>query len=473
MKKILFMTAALVCAALSSCNKEESNSPVQPDAGQSIKLDISVTDPGTQTRAIKQGWEAGDKLNVWFKLDQQQEPDVVLTYNGSSWKAGAVRGGLTAAELSEAKGKWAYCYYEGFNDLSKYSYGLASEGTFSNTTTLGGTAYSQMPMIIMGNSEYTFDSSTNTLSTSLGEDGWIYMGDAQVVVAGLDNTNPGKYTLTCPQLYSLNSFNLSGNGNYDYNFHTMAGVSNEDGVAFYFLTSTSKKTDYEFTLTDYTDESNPVVKTYVVTGKALDSDYCEKCVGVKIAAGKFSPTTGTATARLDGTNEVSVDWVQLWTGGPKWATINVGVTSTSATGTDLYGGLYCWGETTDKDAEGYGDEGNSQLDETNDTATLLWGNNWRMPTKAEFSSLLDECTCTLVSGGLQVTGKGDYSGNTVFFPAAGYYVTKLYYVGESGFYWSSSPEDSEDAYRLGFSEGDKFVDESARCIGHSVRAVLK
>ena len=472
MKKIIFVAAALVCAAFSSCNNEGLNLPDQPDAGQSIRLDICVAPIAPDTRAIKQIWEAGDKLNVWFMKNQQQEPDVVLNYNGSSWEVGAARGGLTVGELSGADEKCAYCFYEGYNDLSKYSYGYDSDsstGSFSRTAALGGAP--QMPMVLAGLSDYTFDTSSNTLSTSLGSESWLYLSDVQVVVTGIGEEDADKYTLSCPQLYAVDGFDLKGSASMES--HTIAGVPNSDGVAFSFFTAATDETDYNFTLADYTDESNPVVKSYSVTGKTLDSDYFSKCVGITIPASKFAPTSGTADARLDGTDEVSVDWVQLWAGGPKWATVNVGVTSTSATGADLYGGLYCWGETVDKDSTGYGDESESPLGDTNDTATLLWGDNWRMPTSAEYSSLLSECTCDLVSGGLQVTGKDAYSCYSLFFPAAGYFVSKSYYVGESGFYWSSSPKGSEDAYRLGFSEGDKFVDESAKCVCHSVRAVLK
>ena len=76
-----------------------------------------------------------------------------------------------------------------------------------------------------------------------------------------------------------------------------------------------------------------------------------------------------------------VDWVQLWEKGPKWATINIGVTSTEATGTDLYGGYYCWGMTTNKDSKNeYCTRTSAIRGTTYDTAKNLWGERWEMPT---------------------------------------------------------------------------------------------
>ena len=46
---------------------------------------------------------------------------------------------------------------------------------------------------------------------------------------------------------------------------------------------------------------------------------------------KGDTVTGTAKAKLTGTGEVDVKWVQLWKDGPRWATINLGVTSASST----------------------------------------------------------------------------------------------------------------------------------------------
>lgn len=77
-----------------------------------------------------------------------------------------------------------------------------------------------------------------------------------------------------------------------------------------------------------------------------------------LTAGKYytlttGPVTGKADATIGDTTE-KVDWVQLWAGGPKFATQNVDGTMT-------------W---------------------TAANANTFWGTNWRVPTKEEMSGLL-------------------------------------------------------------------------------------
>ena len=179
-----------------------------------------------------------------------------------------------------------------------------------------------------------------------------------------------------------------------------------------------------------------------------------------------------------------VRWVQLWENGPKFAEYNVGATSATE-----YGGYYTWGGTY---ANGKGItwtddhiEGTSNLsctgDNITDTATKLWGENWRMPTKEEFSNLLAKCDVKWIDGstekynnttvtGLLCTGKGAYSSNSVFLPAAGFYDNIGVHVEGSGFYWSSTAN-GDYAYYLYFNSGDQKLDYD-RGYGYSVRAVL-
>ena len=187
-----------------------------------------------------------------------------------------------------------------------------------------------------------------------------------------------------------------------------------------------------------------------------------------------STTTGTAKATIGG-SEVDVNWVQLWENGPKFAEYNVGVTDGKA---ESYGGYYCWGSSIDKDQSAAYKSGTDPLTGTDDTATNLWGNNWRMPTEAELEALLTNCDVewTTVGGvnGRKFTGKvAPYTSNSVFLPAAGYcYYGGVHDQGFYGSYWSSTPNGSDYAYCLYFYSGGQGVDYDGRCHGYSVRAVL-
>ena len=188
-------------------------------------------------------------------------------------------------------------------------------------------------------------------------------------------------------------------------------------------------------------------------------------------------TTGTAKATIGG-SEVDVNWVQLWADGPKFAEYNVGVTDRKA---ESYGGYYCWGKSVDQDPGAECKGGSDVLSGTDDTATNLWGSVWRMPTKDELQALFNPTNCdvewTTVGGvnGRKFTGKGDYSSNSIFLPAAGYNYNGISLKGENGFYWSSSPDaaDSFYAYDLNFGSDGQRVGKDIRNYGFSVRAVLK
>lgn len=139
--------------------------------------------------------------------------------------------------------------------------------------------------------------------------------------------------------------------------------------------------------------------------------------------------------------------------GMKWATMNIGATSTTDKGL-----FFAWGETvgypynTNSDAKSfslsdykyaefdgsdyiytkYNDtDQKTQLDLEDDPARVNWGGNWRMPTHSEFQALTNACTVKLVHdngivstdmqpSGVHVVGflfidKTDYT-KTIYFP---------------------------------------------------------
>lgn len=195
-----------------------------------------------------------------------------------------------------------------------------------------------------------------------------------------------------------------------------------------------------------------------------------------------APTKGTAKATIGGKN-IDVNWVQLWAGGPKFAEFNVGAANNHA---EDYGGYYCWGKYIDKDPDGNYDTGTTVLSGNRDTATQLWGSNWRMPTIEEFITLAnndgsEKCTCNWVLNyngtginGRLFSGKDKYASNSIFFPATGSFNrAKVVDQGIDACYWSSSPGGPQGAHVLYFDstsiETQRF---SERIAGYSVRAVL-
>ena len=169
--------------------------------------------------------------------------------------------------------------------------------------------------------------------------------------------------------------------------------------------------------------------------------------------------------------------------GLKWASCNIGASSP-----EEYGDYFAWGETNTKDYYYYDNyslldismddiSGNAQYD----AATAKWGSTWRMPTKAEQEELLNNCTWSWTTQnevkGYKVIGP---NGNSIFLPAAGYrYQSESGYAGEKGYYWSSTPYDTENiydnsVYNIVFNnEGKELNDGGNPFYGRSIRAVTE
>ena len=211
------------------------------------------------------------------------------------------------------------------------------------------------------------------------------------------------------------------------------------------------------------------------------TNYVDRVFGISVrlitdASATPAPTpTTTGTAKRTG--DIDVNWVQLWAGGPKFAEYNVGVTDGKA---ESYGGYYTWGGSQDKVDDH--NTGESALSGESDTATKLWGSNWRMPTKAELEALINPTNCNVawtdnyngtgIKGSIY-TGKGDYASNSVFLPAAGdCYDGDVSGQGGYGGYWSSTPAVGDLVYVLIFDSGSQNVYYNTRNGGYSVRAVL-
>ena len=167
-------------------------------------------------------------------------------------------------------------------------------------------------------------------------------------------------------------------------------------------------------------------------------------------------------ANVEAVDEPSVaGGVQLWKDGPYWSEYNVG-----ASKPEEYGLYFWWGDTVGHAKAGswfrsdscptYGKtlaelmslgyiDSSEILRPEHDAATEHLGLPWRMPTREEIKALSENCdtkwiTRNGVSGRL-VTGRGEFSSNSIFLPAAGY-GTASYIdgVGSSCYYWSSSIE---------------------------------
>ena len=116
MKKItLFTIFGVALMALSACSKEEVPAP------KTLKLDLNITHD-SYTKAVKTGWESGDKIYVFFgnPEDHTTPAYLTLTFDGSSWTE-AWTAGLEAEIAATASGTLHAIYTPGKIGTISYS----------------------------------------------------------------------------------------------------------------------------------------------------------------------------------------------------------------------------------------------------------------------------------------------------------------------------------------------------------------
>jgi hypothetical protein len=175
--------------------------------------------------------------------------------------------------------------------------------------------------------------------------------------------------------------------------------------------------------------------------------------------------------------------------GTLWADRNVG----AKTETDC-GDYFAWAETKSKkeyswETYKFGSKNNlkkyndkdklTNIKLTDDTAQVIMGSDWSIPTKKQFQELIDNTEHEVienynnsnVDGMLFVSKHND---NTIFLPCAGVIKNEsndAIYV--DGLYWMSNidPNDSYNAYHLYFWDTSLYTVVTDRCYGLSVRGV--
>ncbi len=172
--------------------------------------------------------------------------------------------------------------------------------------------------------------------------------------------------------------------------------------------------------------------------------------------------------------------------GLLWATCNIGAKEPWERGIYFswgnadgyaYGSGYDFSETEYATTPGASLIVSIPVDEGYDAARANLGGSWRMPTTDEFAELFNtgyttnKWTTQNGINGRLVTSR--INGNSVFFPAAGYYRTTLKFEGTYGDYWSSSFISEISAYNLSFGSGGTYpLSSCCRFYGFPVRAVL-
>lgn len=116
-----------------------------------------------------------------------------------------------------------------------------------------------------------------------------------------------------------------------------------------------------------------------------------------------------------------------------------------------------------------------ELEAVNDAAAVELGGDWHIPTTLEMNMLKGNCDWVwdAVRNGYTVTGRGVYSANSIFIPAAGHCNSLISEYGIQGYYWTNriSYGQSYNALILRFDSDGQYTSDEGRGHGVSIRAV--
>lgn len=293
-----------------------------------------------------------------------------------------------------------------------------------------------------------------------------------------ESTYSDYINVTAAQLTYPSSVNISGSdkvietGNYQYTkaFNTDNFTAQVLSVVWSLTTNTAS------TLAS-SDNNSATVNVATVTETAVTATLT--CV-----------VTLTGNRTVQGTKEITIKERTVVQGfvdlglpsGLLWANRNIG-----ANAPEEFGLYFSWGNVEGHaEGSGYdfsdanynaspGKQISGDIALSQDAANAYWGGDCRMPTRLEFQELYDNCDSAWVTengvAGRRFTSKTN--GNSIFFPAAGfYYGTSLINRGSYGRYWSASRYSDSNGYSFSFGSGNvNPQDNDGRRCGFSVRAV--
>lgn len=388
MKKILYSVFMLATMVLAACSSEDTT---EPDVKRGMVLKANVED--TDTRAT-------------------------ITDNEGKWKFAFATGDKVKVGNDQVES-----YYTFTND------GTVFASTDAKQTTTAATWYAYFPgeTISLENQSGDFaDVAKNyalagaTASATTGSDGLTVTMKAKVAVLRIVGVNKG----------DCSDINVKTDGQY------VSGLVADKKSAGFSV----QKSDAKVTLLSNPDAGvyyvvvPAGVKLSVYNGTTIISK--TKAEGLK--AGKYytlktGDTDGWEYATING-EQVKKYWVQLWPGGPKFATENVKSTLT-------------WSKAT---AEG---------------SDYVWGENWRTPTKEEMN-FVNEHALTPINAkaefkvqngvpGILYTGiQPGYTDKTIFLSSNTAQSSEEHF---QGVYWTSTEGEKSNGVSLNFLGGEGVV----------------
>lgn len=361
MKKTILLALAAVATIFTSCSSDIANDNDDSNNGQGKGMTLIANVEQDDTRAT---FEPNDTYGSTWKFtytdnDQVQVGNNLIGNYYTFTKSGA-NFSCADAKATNSNANW-YAYYP---------------GTEINLTGQDGTKESAAKL-------YALAGATTTATT--GADGLAINMKPQAAVLRIvkvDNFGPCDIYLKTAE------------GKY------VKGLKAKENKAEYEVETSAEKVSVF-----YKESKNTAGIYYVIVpaGVKISVYNDEKPINTTkeagLTAGKYytltsGPTKGTATATINGGTQ-TIDWVQMWIGGPRFAIVNVK-------------GTMNWTE-----ARKTGDK-------------YVWGKNWHTPLLSEVAAILNP---EILKGTYEYKNKKH--GFTLTGKQPGYTANELFLSGDS------------------------------------------
>ena len=411
MKKILFAVAAIAAALLSSCNKQEDGSVPTVKEEKTFFGTIELATKTTLSADDKVEWESGDEINI----------NMQSTYTATPLETDPSRAVFTKKEGDDPLPPYRAMYPADFFD-GAHSYVLPATQIYTS-------GKFNAPMYA--------ESSTESLQFKniCGVFCFRLTGDDTVTKISID-TNAGDDQITGK--FSIVDGTVIQLEESEYG-HRNVTLSCGSGV----MLSAVTPTDFHIYLPPKTYKAGMKITITYSDGKTYEKTTTKSLLVERNTIYTFNWTLNSAPAIING-KTVSVKTIKLWESGPKFAEYNLGVTDGKMTSFGIYyntGPYY----------------------HLNEIAEQVWGTScWRLPSTQEMQALINNCDSqwTTIDGvaGIKFTGRGDYSSNYIFLPAAGYKNTAPLQVGTDAYYSTYKAGAGGGSYCLHCTSSKKEVD---------------
>ena len=422
-------------------------------------------------------WKQGDKVSIFAGININEQYQVTDASDGKTSASLYMVTNSNTATGTSINNNVAFYPYSSTASIAK----SGASYTISNIVLPATQNYSENSF---GNGAFPMAAVTSSTS-----DMNIHFKN---ILGGLNLQLKGTATITSISVTGNSNEILCGDAEVSVSTESMPSVSLTDAAAKTItLNCDAGVTLNTNTATSFIIALPPITMSSGFTVVVTDKENKQ----MKISTTKPQTITRSNILKMPVRNYVgtgSDDYVDLGL-SVKWGTCNIG-----AENPEEAGDYYSWGETESKSVYDWSSykycngsnttitkyctlsskgsvDNKIHLEAEDDIAHVCWGDNWRMPTNAEYDELFNNCTWSWVTQngvkGYRITGT---NGNSIFLPITGYKDgSTLKAYASSGYYWSSTlkVDGPTQGKRLTYNSSTKLNGQAGRHYGFAVRPV--